>query len=116
MQEFIPLPTLKYSSIWIQECAMYISDKEFLDLLVRLKPSLSRGGRIFVKENLANASYPTRVVFNTYEELTDRSLLRSEQCFHWVFKAAGLAIELEKELNPSATHCPMYTAVLRIAD
>ena len=44
--------TVKYDAVWIQFVAQYISDGEFVQLLLKLKPHLIPERRIVIKENL----------------------------------------------------------------
>lgn len=69
---------------------MYLSDSDFISMLVKLRDQLHENGKVFIKENRTTGR--TYVTESTFEGATDRSLVRSNECFDYIFKTAGYRI------------------------
>lgn len=76
-----------YDVIWIQWCIGQCTDAQVHELLVRIQPSVNRGGWIIVKENLSND--PRGI--DVYDE-TDSSVTRTDENLRKLFEGAKLKI------------------------
>ena len=83
-----------YDLIWNQWCVGQLTDTQLVEYLERLKPVLSDGGWIIVKENLSN-HHLGEDVFDT----DDNSVTRTDTKFRRLFENASLSVvstELQK--------------------
>ncbi|KAH7121916.1 alpha-N-methyltransferase NTM1 [Dactylonectria estremocensis] len=77
-----PAEGVQYDLIWIQWCAAYLPNKEFLEFLETCKAALSPDGVLAFKENISTDD-------NDDFDAEDSSVTRSNIKFQALFKAAG---------------------------
>ncbi|XP_049850852.1 N-terminal Xaa-Pro-Lys N-methyltransferase 1-like [Schistocerca gregaria] len=81
-----------YDLIWIQWVLMYLLDIDLISFLKRAKQALESGGMIVIKENHTHSGF--------YADTEDGSVIRSDDHFKLLFKAAGLNLVAEEtQLN-----------------
>ncbi|KAH8739427.1 hypothetical protein FG386_000399 [Cryptosporidium ryanae] len=102
LQDFTPSYG-RYDFIWIQWATQYLSDEEFIDLLVRIKNS-------FLSNNSRNNSNKRVICIkdNTNQEdeidESDCSIIRTEDSFYRIFEKAGYEciLVMEQTFLPSS--------------
>jgi len=82
--------TKKYDVIWIQWVVGHLTDKDFVDFLVKCKANLNPQGIIVCKENLSSGCFIV--------DKDDCTIIRDEQYFKAIFEKAGLNIMYEQDL------------------
>jgi SAM-dependent methyltransferase len=76
----------QYDLVWIQWVLMYASDEELTSLLMECVKSVRKGGFIGIKENTLAINREPDV------DLSDHSIVRSDEHFRRIFDAAGLEL------------------------
>lgn len=112
MQQFSADKKGPYDCVWIQFCVMYLNDIEFVEFLTKLRLCLAQEGRIIIKENMSDDK--TVEVVGEYKENTDRSLIRSKQCFQYIFAKAGYTVVRSEDWNEVPGMSSIYTAELKV--
>lgn len=83
MQDFQPLPDVKYSCIWLQWCIGYINDADFVIFLEKCAQILTKpNGFIVIKDNV------TRTDECVVDE-EDGSVARSDEALRTIFAQVG---------------------------
>ena len=81
---------------------MYGSDAQFIALLAGLRKNLNRDSHVFIKENLS-CTGETYMESSEFDGKPDRSLIRSEECFKYIFAKAGFKIISFEDWDPTAS-------------
>eukprot|EP01071_Lankesteria_metandrocarpae_P008597 Lankesteria_metandrocarpae@DN5000_c0_g2_i1.p1 len=105
LQEFV-VQAGRYDVIWVQWCALYLRDRDFVDFLKKAKLSLTKTGVICVKENVILDECGN----DHHDE--DNSVTRMDSDYKNLFTQAGLTLLLEsrqpnfpKPLYPVKMYC-----------
>ncbi|KAL1992055.1 hypothetical protein VTN49DRAFT_4087 [Thermomyces lanuginosus] len=111
LQDWVPPEDRKYDLIWVQWCAGYLTDAQFVEFLVRCRGALSPSGFIVVKENLS-----TDPDGNDMFDEQDSSTTRTDDKFKRLFQQAGMVlVKSEEQLGfPKRLHLlPVRSYALR---
>ena len=111
--EDVVLPIgLKFDAVWIQFTSMYFSDGDFIKYLKLMRNHLKPNGLVFIKENVASDD-TTFVTEGEFKGKTDRSLVRSTQCFNYIIASAGFRSIMTKYFDPTNRDYSIFTTTLR---
>ena len=102
----------KYNAVWIQFVAMYISDGQFVDLLTMLRQHLLPDGVIFIKENLVKDGDTVKIE-GEFDGAQDLSLVRSANCFKYIFQKASYEFTTFDTWTPSEQDYSILTACIK---
>ncbi|KAK6588018.1 hypothetical protein RS030_7938 [Cryptosporidium xiaoi] len=103
LQDFTPPYDSRYDFIWIQWATQYLSDEEFIDLLIRIKNSFLTGD----PKNSSNRKVVCIKDNTSHEDEVDQSdlsIIRTEDSFYKIFKKAGYKciLTMEQTFLPSS--------------
>ncbi|KAH7646857.1 hypothetical protein FG379_002009 [Cryptosporidium bovis] len=103
LQDFTPPCDSRYDFIWIQWATQYLSDEEFIDLLIRIKNSFLTGD----PKNSSNRKVVCIKDNTSHEDEVDQSdfsIIRTEDSFYKIFKKAGYKciLTMEQTFLPSS--------------
>jgi len=83
--------TKKYDVIWIQWIIGHLTDKDFVEFLIKCKDALTENGHIIMKENVNCRGFVV--------DKEDFTIIRDEPYFQAIFDKAQLDIIYQQDLE-----------------
>jgi len=106
-------PEKTYDLFWIQWALLYLTDKDALALLSRIKSHMSNKGLIIIKDNVAHRNKRASKSQAQFR-VTDNSVNRVYKHYIDLFKEAGLTlIDSFEQKQWDSNLLPLYTFVLK---